>query len=148
MNKISLSILGVLLVAIADGAGFWLGGRQIATPNAGTGASESTSAKGGASSGQPVAVEVSKVARIQLPQAITAVGSLRSDESVTLRPEVAGRISAITFQEGQRVSKGVPLLKLDPAIPDAELAQARANLTLAKAKFDRAVDLANRNYIS
>jgi membrane fusion protein (multidrug efflux system) len=39
-------------------------------------------------------------------------------------------------------------VKLDPAIPDAEYAQAKANLTLAKAKFDRAVDLANRNYIS
>jgi len=65
-----------------------------------------------------------------------------------MRPESAGRISAITFQEGQRVAKGAPLVRLDPAIPDAEFAQAKANLTLAKAKFDRAVDLANRNYIS
>ena len=152
MNKISLSILGVLLVAIAAGGGFWVGGRQVATPNAGSGASASasasTSAKGGAASGQPVAVEVSKVARIQLPQAITAVGSLRSDESVTLRPEVAGRISAITFQEGQRVSKGVPLVKLDPSIADAELQQARANLTLAKAKYTRALDLQGKGFIS
>ena len=45
---------------------------------------------------------------------ITAVGSLRSDESVTLRPEVAGRITAITFQEGQRVAKGDTLVRLDP----------------------------------
>jgi membrane fusion protein (multidrug efflux system) len=83
-----------------------------------------------------------------MPQTIIAVGSLRSDESVTLRPESAGRISEITFQEGQRVTKGAPLVKLDPAIPQAEVAQARANLTLAKSKFDRAVDLAQRNYIS
>src|SRR4030095_5388481 len=83
-----------------------------------------------------------------MPQTITAVGSLRSDESVTLRPETAGRISAITFQEGQRVAKGAPLVKLDAAIPDAEYSQAKANLTLAKAKVDRAVALANRNYIS
>jgi len=83
-----------------------------------------------------------------MPQTITAVGSLRSDESVTLRPENAGRISAITFTEGQRVEKGVPLVKLDPAIPQAEYEQAKANLTLAKAKLDRAIDLANRNYIS
>jgi len=95
-----------------------------------------------------VTVEATKVVTAPMPQTITAVGSLRSDESVTLRPESAGRISAITFQEGQRVAKGTPLVKLDPAIPQAELAQARANLTLAKAKFDRAVDLANRGYIS
>ena len=85
---------------------------------------------------------------VPMPQTITAVGSLRSDESVTLRPETAGRISAITFQEGQRVAKGAPLVKLDPAIPQAEVQQAKANLTLARAKFDRAVDLAKRSFIS
>ena len=83
-----------------------------------------------------------------MPQTITAVGSLRSDESVTLRSENAGRISAIAFQEGQRVQKGAQLVRLDPAVPQAEFEQAKADLTLAKAKFDRAVDLANRNYIS
>ena len=44
-----------------------------------------------------------------MPQTITAVGSLRSDESITVRPEVAGRISAILFNEGQRVGKGATL---------------------------------------
>ena len=83
-----------------------------------------------------------------MPQAITAVGSLRSDESITLRPEVAGRISAIGFQEGQRVAKGTLLVRLDPAVPEAEVQQARANLKLARTKFDRAVDLAKSNFIS
>ena len=67
---------------------------------------------------------------------------------MTLRPEVAGRISAIQFQEGQRVAKGAPLVRLDAAVTDAELQQARANLVLAKSKFDRAVDLARQNFIS
>jgi membrane fusion protein (multidrug efflux system) len=93
-------------------------------------------------------VEAVKVATVSLPQTITAVGSLRSDESVTLRPEVAGRISAINFQEGQRVAKGAVLIQLDAAVPEAELAQARANLTLARSKFDRAVDLSKSNFIS
>ena len=43
----------------------------------------------------------SRSATASMPQTITAVGSLRSDESVTLRPEVAGRVIAIGFQEGQ-----------------------------------------------
>jgi membrane fusion protein (multidrug efflux system) len=83
-----------------------------------------------------------------MPQSITAVGSLRSDESVTLRPEVAGRVSAIGFQEGRPVSKGSMLVKLDPAINEAEVLQAKANLTLAKAKYDRAVDLQKQGFIS
>ncbi len=93
-------------------------------------------------------VEAIKVATTSLPQTITAVGSLRSDESVVLRPEVAGRISAIAFQEGQRVAKGALLVRLDTAVPQAEAQQARANMVLAKNKFDRAVDLAKSNYIS
>jgi membrane fusion protein (multidrug efflux system) len=36
-----------------------------------------------------------------------------------LRPEVAGRVSAIGFQEGRPVAKGVTLVKLDPAINEA-----------------------------
>jgi membrane fusion protein (multidrug efflux system) len=95
-----------------------------------------------------VNVEAVQVATVSLPQTITAVGSLRSDESVTLRPEVAGRISAITFREGQPVAKSAPLVQLDPAVPQAEVQQARANLTLARTKYDRAVDLARSNFIS
>jgi membrane fusion protein (multidrug efflux system) len=76
------------------------------------------------------------------------VGSLRSDESVTLRPEVAGRVNAILFKEGQNVRQGMTLVRLDPAINAAEVQQAKANLTLAKSKYDRAVELSQRNFIS
>jgi len=83
-----------------------------------------------------------------MAQAITAVGSLRSDESITVRPEVAGRISEILFKEGQRVSKGATLIRLDPAVNQAEVQQSRANLKLAQSKYDRAVDLAKSNFVS
>jgi membrane fusion protein, multidrug efflux system len=76
------------------------------------------------------------------------VGSLRSDESITVRPEVAGRISEILFKEGQRVARGATLVRLDPSINRAEVDQSRANLKLAKSKYDRAVDLAKSNFIS
>jgi membrane fusion protein (multidrug efflux system) len=95
-----------------------------------------------------VSVNVVRVATARLPATITAVGSLRSDESITVRPEVAGRIREILFKEGQRVAKGVPLVRLDASINEAELQQARANFKLAKSKFDRAVDLAKSNFIS
>lgn len=147
MNKITLGVLAVLLVAIAAGAGFWVGGRQSVVAGNGSGAlAKSTGAAAG--SGPAITVEAMKVVQTQLPQAITAVGSLRSDESVTLRPEVAGRISSIHFQEGQPVAKGAPLVRLDPSVADAELQQARANLTLAKAKYTRALDLQGKGFIS
>src|SRR5206468_77683 len=82
-----------------------------------------------------------KVAVQPMPQSITAVGSLRSDESITVRPEVAGRISEILFKEGQRVARGSTLVRLDTSVNRAEVEQGRANLKLAKSKYDRAVDL-------
>src|SRR4030095_6922573 len=56
--------------------------------------------------------------------------------------------NAIGFQEGRPVGKGAMLVRLDPAINEAELQQAKANLTLAKAKYDRAVDLQKQGFIS
>src|SRR5205823_7450283 len=100
-------------------------------------------------SGQPaVMVEAITAATAPMPQTITAVGSLRSDESVTLRPEVAGRVSAIGFQEGRPVVKGVTLVRLDPAVNEAEVLQAKANLKLAQVKYDRAIDLQKQGFIS
>ncbi|HTQ01971.1 MAG TPA: efflux RND transporter periplasmic adaptor subunit [Casimicrobiaceae bacterium] len=146
MNR-TVAIIAATAVALgAAGAGYWLGTQRLPPPAAA--ASKASNPKDASAASQAVTVEAVKVVTASMPQTITAVGSLRSDESVTLRPENAGRISAITFQEGQRVAKGAPLVRLDPAIPQAEYEQAKANFTLAQSKFDRAVDLAKRNYIS
>lgn len=147
MSRTAAVIALVIAVLAAAAGGYWYGTRHPG-PTSAPPSPEQGATKGAPGPAMAVTVEATKVVTAPMPQIITAVGSLRSDESVTLRPETAGRISAITFKEGQRVAKGTPLVRLDPAIPQAELAQARANLTLARAKFDRAVDLANRNYIS
>jgi membrane fusion protein (multidrug efflux system) len=148
MNKSVVGALVALGIAAAAGAGYWLG--HLGSPAPAMPASDAKGA-GGAAPGSPqagVTVEAVKVATVSLPQTITAVGSLRSDESITVRPEVAGRISVIAFNEGQRVVKGATLVKLDPSINEADVQQARANLKLAKSKFDRATDLAKSNFIS
>src|SRR3954463_16236696 len=137
MNKAVTGAIAALLILCAVAAAYWFG-TQRALPipgSSGAGAAAQGSGKGGAAATPAsITVEAAKVTTISLPQTITAVGSLRSDESVTLRPEVAGRISAINFQEGQRVAKGTRLVQLDTAVPQAEVEQARANLTLAKTK--------------
>jgi membrane fusion protein (multidrug efflux system) len=42
-----------------------------------------------------------------------AVGTLRADEAVTIRPEIAGRVVEIRFNEGQAIARGALLVKLD-----------------------------------
>jgi membrane fusion protein (multidrug efflux system) len=153
MNKSAIVATAALGIVAAASAGFWVGAnrpladRAVATSPAGTSATAAASAQS-AANGAPTTVEATKVAVMAMPQSITAVGSLRSDESITVRPEVAGRISAILFKEGQQVGKGMMLVRLDPAINQAEVQQARANLKLAQTKYDRAVELSQRNFIS
>ena len=75
---------------------------------------------------------------------IEAVGSLRSDESVIVRPEIAGRISEILFEEGQKASRGTPLVRLDAAIARAQVEQQNASLGLSRVNYERAQDLARK----
>jgi membrane fusion protein (multidrug efflux system) len=95
-----------------------------------------------------IAVETIKVAMRALPQGITAVGSLRSEESVVVRPEIAGRVSEILFREGQTIAKGQAIFRLDSSVQRADHERAKANLTLSKSKYERAVDLRNKGFVS
>lgn len=91
-----------------------------------------------------VPVETAPVQVGPIQRRLTAVGSLRSNESVIIRPELAGRIAEIRFEEGERVSQGQPLVVLDDSIYRAELEEVRASLELSRANHDRAIDLLKR----
>ena len=105
-------------------------------------------AAGAAGPGGPIAVEMGKPEKLDWPKTVMAVGSLRSDESVMIRAEQSGRITALNFKEGQPVRMGQLLVQLDDSLARAELEQAKANQKLGKAKFDRAVELQQKNFIS
>lgn len=82
-------------------------------------------------------VTAAKVEARPLRVTLDAVGSLRANESVVLRPEVAGRITEIAFTEGQPVKVGDKLFQIDDRVVSAELKQAEANLQLARLDFER-----------
>lgn len=95
------------------------------------------------STGTPNAttVEAEKVSVGSIDRQIEAVGTLASNESVILSPEITGRITEILFEEGQEVKAGTPLIRLDDAIARAELAQIEASMILSKTNYDRAETL-------
>jgi membrane fusion protein (multidrug efflux system) len=86
------------------------------------------------------------------PQALAAglqtVGSLRADESVVVRPEIAGRISRIHFTEGGRVSAGQPLFTLDGSLAQASLNEANANIENSRRAVARASELSKDKLIA
>ena len=136
-KRFGLQLL-VALVLLALGGYAYLANRSPVAP------------QGGASppGGFPTAVELAKVGKTSLVVDVSAVGSLRSNESVTLRPETAGRIATIGFKDGETVPKGALLVRLDDATQAAEAAQARANLELAQSTQQRNADLYAKKFIS
>lgn len=82
-------------------------------------------------------VEVTQPERSLVRDELITFGSLRSDESTVIRPELGGRLAAVHFREGEAVKAGELLVSLDNAIARAELAQAQANLDLAEKSFQR-----------
>jgi membrane fusion protein (multidrug efflux system) len=144
MRKALVGVAATALVVGVAAASYWAGTRSTAKPAAGP-ASGAAPAKGPPPG---VAVEAVKVQVSRLPQALTAVGSLRSDETIIVRPEIAGRVAQILFKEGERVEKGALLVKLDDSVQQADLDKARANLVLSKSKLERADGLVKQGFVS
>ena len=95
---------------------------------------------------EAVAVEAAKVVATPLSEQVTAIGTLLSDEAVTVSSEIPGRLKEIHFQEGQPVVKGAPLFTLDNSVYRAHLADAEAKLKLAEQTHQRASQLFKNKY--
>jgi membrane fusion protein (multidrug efflux system) len=75
---------------------------------------------------------------------LKAVGTLASNQSVMIRPEIAGRLTKIHFKNGAIVKAGTLLAELDKSVLQAEVARARASLDLAQKEHKRAAELLQR----
>jgi membrane fusion protein (multidrug efflux system) len=94
----------------------------------------------------PVPVEAAKVVAAPLREQVTAIGTLLSNEAVTISSEVPGRLKEIHFQEGQPIDKGAPLFTLDDSIYRAQLDDAAAKLRLAEQTNKRTSALFTNKY--
>ncbi len=56
--------------------------------------------------------------------------------SAVLAPEVGGRVLEVLVEEGERVTAGQPLVRLDDALLSAQMAQAQAALEAAQANLE------------
>lgn len=79
---------------------------------------------------------------------VQAVGSLRSRQGVVLRPEVSGRVTRLNFRDGERVRRGQLLVQLDDQLPQAQVKQSEAELSIARANHKRNQELLAQNFIS
>jgi membrane fusion protein (multidrug efflux system) len=147
--KKKYALLALVGVCVASGAAWWWQNKpatsSAAAPLSGPGAATGSPVAGAA---RAPAVEVAKVQTQLLVDETQAVGSLRSRQGVMLRPEVAGRVKQIFFNDGQRVRKGQVLVQFEDQLQQAQVSQARAELSIAEANHKRNQELVGQNFIS
>src|SRR3954468_16516677 len=115
-----------------------------------------SSAVGAPAAARPaVPVSVAIAVAQDVPVYIDQIGRCMAKESVTVQPQVDGRITDAHFIEGALVKKGDLLFSIDPrpfeaavARADAALAQSRENLTLAQLEWGRVEKLQGTNAMS
>jgi membrane fusion protein (multidrug efflux system) len=113
-----------------------------------TGCAKKPANKAPAAAGSKQPVEVINVARRDLIESLSLVGSLAANESAQLRAEISGQVRAVQFQEGEHVTKDQVLVKIDDAELRAQLAQAEATFHLAELNLKRSQDLAEARSMS
>jgi multidrug efflux system membrane fusion protein len=86
----------------------------------------------------PPLVTVVKATAQDVPKYLDEIGRNMAFESVTVTPQVGGRIVERHFQDGENLSKGQLLFVIDPRPYQAQLDSAQATLAQAKAAFDLA----------
>ena len=110
---------------------------------------------GSGASTDPVPVLVVAAKSADVPVYLDGVGTAKALNTVTVRPQVDGKIINISFVEGQDVEKGFILAKIDPVTYQAaydqtvaKKAQDEAQLANAKIDLDRYTRLAASNAVN
>jgi len=150
LKSLHTAVAAVVIVA-ASGAAWWYqqpqrakeGGEPVARAPAA--APAGTAASGPA---RPPSVEIARVETQRISDDAQAVGSLRSRQSVILRPEVSGRVTQLNFRDADRVRRGQLLVQLDDQLPRAQVQQAEAELSIARANHKRNEELVEQKFIA
>jgi len=104
---------------------------------------------GGRSQGQSgrsgaVPVTVATVIQKNMPVQLAATGTVEAYATVSIRAQVGGVITKVSFTQGQDVKQGDPLFTIDPRPLEAALKQAEANLQRDTAQLQNSREQARR----
>ena len=94
----------------------------------------------------PTTVTVAEARSELIPNLLTAVGELAAVHQVNVTSDVSGRVTDSLFTSGSDVKAGSPLVQLFDAPEQADLANFKAQATVAQLSLDRAKQLAARQF--
>jgi len=105
---------------------------------AASGCSRSSPQAAGPQMPPPPLVTVAQARAQDVPVYLDEIGKSYAFESVTVTPQVGGRITERHFQDGENLTRGELLFVIDPRPYQAQLDSAKAGLAQAKAALDLA----------
>ena len=156
-----LKLLLIVCVLAAGGGFYWW---KSQPQNAAKGAEGGKAAKAeggekgkgsGRRGGGPVSVRVIEVQPRPMPVVIDAVGTVESEHSVAVRPQLTAALEAVLFKEGDYVKQGQALFRIDPRAAQATVDQVKATvardtaqLAQAKEQEGRLRPLVQKDYIT
>ena len=94
----------------------------------------------------PANVTVVEARSEVVPNLLTAVGSLVAVHQVDVTTDVSGRVTDIKFTAGSHVKGGAPLVQLFDGPEQGDLANYKAQATVAELQLERAKQLAARQF--
>jgi multidrug efflux system membrane fusion protein len=94
----------------------------------------------------PAGVSVAVAKSEVIPNLLIAVGDLAAVHQVNVTSDVNGRVTEILFNAGSSVKAGAPLVQLFDAPDQGDLANFKAQATVAQLSLDRATQLASRQF--
>jgi membrane fusion protein (multidrug efflux system) len=85
----------------------------------------------------PIAVNYFVVKSIAFSNDVFATGKIGALNQINITTEVGGKVMAIYFKEGETVTKGSVLVKLNDADLQAQLLKSKSQITLSEQKLER-----------
>lgn len=132
MTRLLKRALAVLIVGAVTGAAIYVSAMPAPVQKVAGGKRSKMIGDGSV----PVSSGVATIKDV--PVYLNGVGSAKARNTVTVRPQVDGKILSINFKEGQDVKKGDLLARIDPATYQAQYDQAVAKKALDEAQLTNA----------
>ncbi len=92
-----------------------------------------------------IEVMAEAVSRSTVVETVTASGKIYPETEVKISPEVSGEIIELTVKEGDSVSRGALLVKINPAIYTSMVSQAAASVAQSRASARNAEEMVRQS---
>lgn len=148
MSKPIKSILTVLVILIITGLAFYPKLKQYTESKEKSAGNTGTQAASVASKGGSAPINIMVVGNQRLEEKIVSTGTIIANEEVEIRSEIAGRVTAINFKEGDYVKKGTVLVRINDADLQAQLQKLQYQKKLAEVNEERQKRLLEKEAIS